>query len=85
MIVVYDVTNRATFEAISTVWVPLIRKMSDDAKIAIVGNKCDLERQVSTSEAQEYCASQGFSFFEVSAKDNINIEAPFLRLVEGIP
>ena len=41
----------------------------------LVGNKIDLEneRVVSTSEAQKIANEHGMDYFEVSAKDNINI------------
>jgi GTPase SAR1 family protein len=48
-----------------------------------VGNKCDLpNRIVSTKDQEEYAKLMNMPFFEVSAKENINIEEVFLELIK---
>jgi len=54
-LLVYDITNKKTFENISK-WVPELKNSGDkDVTIILVGNKIDLEeeRQVSTEEGQK--------------------------------
>jgi GTPase SAR1 family protein len=51
--------------------------------IVIIGTKCDLPtevRKVSSAEGQTFASKQGLKFFEVSAKDNANIENLFEHL-----
>ena len=53
-----------------------------DVKIFLVGNKSDLEnrRQVSHSEAQNFCKEHAMNFFlEASAKSGINAEKIFVE------
>lgn len=47
----------------------------------IIGNKTDLERQVSTQEGIELAKKEGTLFFEISSKTNDNV---FSSLFESI-
>lgn len=54
--------------------------------ITLVGNKIDLEnRQVSQQEAEDYAKEHGLQFFEVSAKQNIGIDAVFRNVAKLLP
>jgi Ras-related protein Rab-21 len=70
-ILVYDVTDRPSFERVRK-WTKELRKMVGDGDkicISIVGNKIDLQdRAVDTEEAKKYALSVGAAFLEVSAK-----------------
>jgi len=72
-ILVYDITDRPSFDRVRR-WTKELRKMVGDStkiSITIVGNKLDLERQsraVDSEEAQKYAQSVGASCLEVSAK-----------------
>ena len=83
MLLVYDITQRKTFESIRT-WVDQINDNDSDGeqKKILVGNKCDLEenRQVGTEEGQKLAEEYGIPFLETSAKDNINVEDAFMQI-----
>ena len=51
----------------------------------IVGNKSDLEesRVVSKQRGLEYAEEKKIAFYEVSAKENINVDLIFNRMAEG--
>ena len=51
-------------------------------KIIVVGNKTDLEekREVTKEESENYAKQQGLLYFEVSAKNNSNVQEIFLEL-----
>ena len=51
----------------------------------IVGNKIDLEesRAVSKQRGLEYAEEKKIAFYEVSAKENTNIDLIFTRMAEG--
>jgi Ras-related protein Rab-21 len=70
-ILVYDVTDRPSFERVRR-WTKELRKMVGDGDkicISIVGNKIDLQdRAVDTEEVLAYAHSVGAASFEVSAK-----------------
>ena len=76
-IVVYDVTDRLTFEKVDD-WVKLIRTNAPpDIFIYLVGNKIDLVEEVDVSviqgkkKSQELCVG---GFCEVSAKENVGLD-----------
>ncbi len=52
----------------------------------MIGNNCDLENQrvVSYQEGKDFAKKNNILFFEVSAKDNINIKEAFESLVEEL-
>ena len=77
--VVYDITNRSSFEN-SKVWIDDCKSyMSKKVIIVLIGNKCDLEeeRQVTIDEGQELADAYGLLFFETSAKNDVNIKLAF--------
>ena len=47
--------------------------------ICLVGNKCDSsEREVTSEDAAGVADMLGLEYAETSAKDNVNLEKPFL-------
>jgi Ras-related protein Rab-1A len=82
IMVVCDVTNRASFENLR-IWLDLIKLCADpNAAICVVANKVDLEaeREVTCEEIQEFAWSHGTECFEVSAKTDHNVDEPFYFL-----
>jgi small GTP-binding protein len=89
-IVIYDVTNRGTFDTLSKWFEALEEKSYENFSIILIANKCEekSKRQV------EFCEGQGLmndnakicKFFEVSAKCDTNLENVidflFLHLIE---
>lgn len=75
-ILVYDITNEESFNAVQD-WITQIHHYStDNSQIILVGNKCDMkdERVISTERGKELADQLGVHFFETSAKENINIK-----------
>ena len=69
ILVVFDVTERKSFQNVST-WVECIDKFAKSNVLRIlVGNKTDLEdkRVVSTEEGKELAAQNGLKYYEISA------------------
>jgi small GTP-binding protein len=85
-VIVYDVTNRCSFESIPT-WVTAFQNAAGtEAIILIVGNKCDLEqvRDVTKDEASDWARRNGFPYFEASAKTGENVTLVFDDLAEKV-
>ena len=85
-IIVYDITNKNSFDSISN-WVKDIKELASyDNKNIILGNKCDLEnmRQISKEEGDNLAKKYNCQFFEVSAQSGKNIDKSFLCLVQSI-
>ena len=81
-IMVYAINNRESFEHIDN-WLKEMKINSNpDAKIFLVGNKNDLEkeREVTFEEAEKYANDLDFSFFlESSAKSGFNAQKIFIH------
>ena len=58
---------------------------NDYRLLFIIANKNDTEAPiVTTEEAQEFAASYGLEYFEVSAKTNENIDYTFTKAIERV-
>merc|ERR1719474_2628263 len=85
-LVVYDITNRESFEN-SKEWVnELQQREGENIIIALAGNKVDLEewRTVQRLEAKTFAEQQGFIFRETSAKTGENVRDIFRLIAEKI-
>ena len=86
-IVVYDVTNRASFLNTSK-WIDDVRgERGSDVIIVLVGNKTDLgdKRQVSSDEGESKAKELGVMFIETSAKAGHNVKLLFRKIAQALP
>ena len=78
MVVVYDVTDRETFENVDY-WINLIRDYAPFSAVCfLVGNKIDCisaKRRVTKDEGLSFAAKRGLCYFEVSALHGTNFPA----------
>lgn len=83
-LVFFDVSNRESYEEIKD-WILRIRENVDGIPIFLIGNKIDLEQQVSYEEAFHFAKQENLAgFIETSTKNNINISETFNLLNEII-
>ena len=85
-VVVFDVTNRETFEGAKS-WVKeLQRRGEPNVVIALAGNKADAkERKVDANEVREYATEMGCIYFETSAKTGQNVKEIFAAIAKKLP
>jgi len=86
-VVVYEISNRASFLN-TTKWIEDVRaERGNDVVIMLVGNKTDLadRRQVSTEEGEQKATEHGVMFIETSAKAGYNIKALFRKIAAALP
>ena len=86
IILIYDVTNRKTYDNIKK-WLNQIRdEASNRISIILVANKIDCEdtRQVTKEEGETLAKANNLPIFEASAKDSINVNESFQFLIEKI-
>ncbi|KAJ2332070.1 GTP-binding protein of the rab/ypt, partial [Coemansia sp. RSA 2681] len=86
-IVVYDITQAASFERAKS-WIKELQRQADsNIVIALAGNKTDLadRRTVSKEEGAAYAAASGLLFFETSAQSGENVGELFEKLAKKIP
>jgi small GTP-binding protein len=78
-IVVFDVTDPATFTRLSN-WIEQVRQQSREATIIIAANKIDLTPAVDSREVKDWARKTGFNCFFVSAVTGSGIG----ELFEGV-
>lgn len=86
-VVVYDVTNVASFKSTPT-WVEDVRtERGEDVVIVLVGNKTDKtdERHVSTEDGEARAKELDILFMETSAKAGFNIKPLFRKIAQSLP
>ena len=84
IILIYDVTNRKTYENIRKWLNQINNEASNKISIILVANKIDREeeRQISVEEGESLANANNLPIFEASAKDSINVEESFKFLIE---
>jgi len=86
IILVYDVSNRESFEALPRWYSELETYVSSSVVKILVGNKVDKEfsRQVPVAEAQQFASRMSTLFIETSAKTSVGVKEVFQEVVEKI-
>lgn len=85
MLLMYDITNRESFEHISN-WVENIKEICSSIPIVLVGNKSDMEelRIVTEEEGKAVAKKLKMSFFETSGKTGSNVREAIYEIAEQI-
>ena len=85
IILVYDITNKKTFDNLSS-WIEFINNY-ENTNIVICGNKIDLKdkREVSYEEGKNFSEEKKMDFFEVSAKEETNLLTMLFSSVVTLP
>ncbi|KAH3665143.1 hypothetical protein OGATHE_003958 [Ogataea polymorpha] len=88
-LLVFSLTDRKTFEEISSFYNQIMRVKGEQVAfppLILVGNKSDLvdERQVSKDEAVTLASRMGCAYIETSAKTGLNVTEAFHNLVKII-
>jgi len=73
ILITFDVTNRKTFDKVAYWMDSSVQNAEKGVPIILLGNKIDLNRQVSTEEAKKLADSYNIKYYETSAKNNIGI------------
>lgn len=83
IVVSFDLTNKKTFLNVKK-WLEDIRDNNDKIPIVLFGNKCDIleKREVEEEQAEEFAKTNNLTYFETSAKENININEGFRKIAE---
>ena len=85
-LLVYDITNRESYNCLAT-WLSDARTLaSDNIIIVLVGNKKDLDddREVTFLEASRFAQDNDLMFLEASALTGENVEETFLKCARSI-
>ena len=82
---VYDITNKNSFDSIVSYWVPHVKESKCDM-FYLVGNKADLfsKAQVKEADVREYAESIQASFYLTSAKNGLGLREMLLNCAQRI-
>ncbi|EGR29335.1 Ras family protein, putative [Ichthyophthirius multifiliis] len=81
IVLVYDITSQNTFDDIEKFWISEVESYAEkNVELMLIGNKKDLNQQVTTQIAEEYAKHKNMEFFEVSAKTADSVQQAFLTL-----
>ena len=82
-IIVYDISRKKSFEALE-IWLKDLRQHTEEGiPVFIVGNKMDLQKDISTEEAKMFSVSNRTKFFtECSAKSGENVKDIFFKAAQ---
>jgi len=73
VIILYDITNKESFNNVYDKWLPLAKKLNSDIPIIICGNKSELKTFFSTTP----------DLF-ISARNMLNAGLPYLKILKNI-
>lgn len=77
VIFVFDKSKRESFDHIDE-WIMEVNQYSaENAVKMLVGNKADMESQITTEEAKEKAKAMGYEYFDASAKNDLNVNSIF--------
>ena len=86
VLLVFDLTRQESLNNALRVYLPRTRfnRCSTQIPVFLVGNKCDLEeeREISFDKIQILSDELGLTYTEVSAKDGVNVDSLFLKVLE---
>ena len=78
-LVMYDVTRRESFDSLEQ-WIEEAKNYAGrNVVLVLIGNKIDLEREVSAEEAAEFAQRHQIQAYEVSAKADVNVQEVFIE------
>ena len=86
-VVVYDITNKESFNGAKS-WVKELQRRGDpNVVIALAGNKADLhkKRRVETEEAKRYAEENGLLYMETSARNSTSVKELFQVIASKLP
>ena len=92
LIFLYDISYQRSLNEAIDYFNFIKSEISDDVIIALVGNKIDIDydnnsyysRKITIEEGQRIANENNFLFFEVSAKNGINVDECFHALIQRI-
>jgi small GTP-binding protein len=75
-ILVFDLNRKNTFKSIEN-WIKIINENTKPKFLILIGNKCDLIRDVNKDEIISFCEKNKLNYIEISVKENKNVEKIF--------
>ena len=86
ILVVYDITNKESFENLSSWLIEIEKNGNKNVYKFLIGNKNDLEDQrvITKEQGDEFASINGMDFFETSTKTAYQVQEAFEQLTRDI-
>ena len=84
IILVYDISNESSFFRLNSWMEDIIENAKNKIEIVVIGNKCDLKRQVEKEQLKSFADEYKVPYFEASAKTGEGVEESFNKLIENL-
>ena len=85
ILVVYDITNKESFENLSSWLIEIEKNGNKNVYKFLIGNKCDMEpRNVTEDQGKKMAEELKISYFETSALNGQGIKEAFEQLTRDI-
>ena len=79
--IVFDLNNKDTYDSIKQ-WINDVEEYCPNIKKILLGNKSDLEKNVSEEIIKNFAKENNLQYFETSAKNGTNIKEAFKAMVD---
>lgn len=84
IMIVFDLTNRESFNSIQN-WIEEVTRFTgDDIIIVCLGNKSDLKKSIDRNVLDDFTKTKGIKILEVSAKTGQGVEDAFKFIIEQL-
>jgi small GTP-binding protein len=85
IMLLFDIHSIDSFQHLNN-WMKSLNENfnGSDIPLVVVASKCDLEQMITDNEIEDYSNKNNVKIYKSSAKDNIQVEEPFLYLANEI-
>ena len=80
---IYDISNQESFDNMKS-WYDLYKEENKEVVGLLIGNKCDIEKNVEQQKVDEFSKKYGLDYIETSAKLNKRIRRIIISLLNKI-
>ena len=80
-LICFNLNDICSFQKI-IYWYEDLKRINDNVYCILVGTKCELTRKISPNDIDSLCKELNLTYFETSAKMNLNINKPFENIYE---
>lgn len=85
ILIVFDLSDRKMFENLENWYETATTQGPENCAIGLVGTKTDLtDRKVTQEEAEAFAEKHDIVYAETSARDNNNVDQPFLQVTKKL-
>jgi len=83
-ILVFDLSDKQSFNSIRNKWIKLINASSNDGELILVGNKADLPREVEYGDIEFLRMELNCDYIEVSSRKQSDINYLFTTIIKKL-